>query len=163
MSNCVIKIFVEEGLETSLYGLGAEVLSYLYFFFSSFFATFLTYILYLSARLQLEFYSLLGKVNSPLKNHIPEVLASGIIYLENGTYKIVPWDGNRVPDVIAKCNFIPEEVKGDASPFGVWRKKQFEYRKAGLSTNKVISSAKYTSIWPYLITKRCQGKIYAEL
>lgn len=25
MSNCVIKIFVEEGLETSLYGLGAEV------------------------------------------------------------------------------------------------------------------------------------------
>lgn len=37
MSNCVIKIFVEEGLETSLYGLGAEVLSYLYFFFGSIF------------------------------------------------------------------------------------------------------------------------------
>lgn len=161
MSNCVIKIFVEEGLETSLYGLGAEVLSYLYSFFS--FAAFLTYILYLHARLQLEFYSLLGKVNSPLKNHIPEVLASGIIYLENGTYKIVPWDGNRVPDVIAKCSFIPEKVKGDASPFGVWRKKQFEYRKAGMSTNEAISSAEYTRIWPYLITKRCQGKIYAEL
>ncbi|KAK9930455.1 hypothetical protein M0R45_027492 [Rubus argutus] len=124
---------------------------------------FLTYILYLRARLQLEFYSLLGKVNSPLKNHIPEVLASGIIYLENGTYKIVPWDGNRVPDVIAKCSFIPEKVKGDASPFGVWRKKQFEYRKAGMSTNEAISSAEYTRIWPYLITKRCQGKIYAEL
>ncbi|XP_062026333.1 lysine-specific demethylase JMJ21-like [Rosa rugosa] len=135
MSNCVIKIFVEEGLETSLYGLGAE----------------------------LEFYSLLGKVNSPLKNHIPDVLASGIIYLENGTYKIVPWDGIRVPDVIANCNFIPENVKGDVSPFGVWRKKQFEYRKAGVSTNESISSAEYTRIWPYLITKRCKGKIYAEL
>ncbi|PRQ21771.1 hypothetical protein RchiOBHm_Chr7g0242931 [Rosa chinensis] len=111
----------------------------------------------------LEFYSLLGKVNSPLKNHIPDVLASGIIYLANGTYKIVPWDGKRVPDVIAKCNFIPEKVKGDVSPFGVWRKKQFEYRKAGVSTNESIRSAEYTRIWPYLITKRCKGKIYAEL
>ncbi|KAL6179441.1 hypothetical protein ACLB2K_050956 [Fragaria x ananassa] len=135
MSNCVIKIFVEEGLETSLYGLGAE----------------------------LEFYSLLDNLNSPLKNHIPDILASGIIYLENGTYKIIPWDGKRVPDVIAKCNFIPEKVKEDVSPFGVWRKKQYEYRKAGQSTEKSINSAEYTRIWPYLIMKRCKGKIYAEL
>ncbi|KAJ0959938.1 hypothetical protein J5N97_000295 [Dioscorea zingiberensis] len=93
MSNCVIKIFVEEGLETPLYGLGAE---------------------------------------SSL-------------------------------DLIANCNFIREKVKGDVSPFGVWRKKQFEYRKAGVSTNESVSLAEYTRIWPYLITKRCKGKIYAEL
>lgn len=35
-------------------------------------------------------------------------------------------------DVIAECNLIPEKDKDklDVSPFGAWRKKQFEYRKA---------------------------------
>ncbi|KAM0976760.1 hypothetical protein PS2_019360 [Malus domestica] len=137
LSDCVVKIFVEEGLETSLYGLGTE----------------------------LEFYNLLCKVNCPLKNHMPDVLESGIIYLENGVYRIVPWDGNMVPDVIARCNLIPEkfDVDGCPCPFGVWSKKQFNYRRAGMPIHETVSSPECSRIWPYLITKRCKGKIYAEL
>ncbi|KAE8731275.1 F-box protein [Hibiscus syriacus] len=63
MDEYVVKIFVEEGLESSIHGLGTE----------------------------LEFYNTLCEVNSPLKNHIPIVLASGILHLENGTYKIDSW------------------------------------------------------------------------
>ncbi|KAF3445888.1 hypothetical protein FNV43_RR11065 [Rhamnella rubrinervis] len=135
VADCAIKIFVEGGVEASFYGLGTE----------------------------LEFYSLLHEANSPLRNHIPEVLASGILYLENGSYKIVPWDGSRVPDVIAKCNLLPEKCKVDGFPFGVWGKKQYEYRKAGMSIHESISSARFKRIWPYIVTKRCKGKIFAQL
>ncbi|KAH7524352.1 hypothetical protein FEM48_Zijuj06G0110300 [Ziziphus jujuba var. spinosa] len=135
MSDCVIKIFVEDGPEASFYGLGTE----------------------------LEFYSLLRKANSPLQNHIPQVLASGILYCENGSYKIVPWDGSSVPDVIAKCNFLPEKCNVDVFPLGIWSKKHFEYRKAGISMYESNNSARFTRVWPYIITKRCKGKIFAQL
>ncbi|EXB75365.1 F-box protein [Morus notabilis] len=81
LGDCVVKIFVEDGLEASLYGLGTE----------------------------LEFHNLVNKANSPLQNHIPQVLGSGILYLENGSYKIVPWDGSTVPDVISKRNTLESE------------------------------------------------------
>ncbi|KAE8680533.1 hypothetical protein F3Y22_tig00111387pilonHSYRG00051 [Hibiscus syriacus] len=55
---------------------------------------------------QLEFYNTLCEVNSPLKNHIPTVLASGIMHLENGSYKIDSWDDKEVLDVLEKCNLI---------------------------------------------------------
>lgn len=135
MENHVIKIFVEGGLEDSLYGIGTE----------------------------LEFYNLLRKVNSPLKDHIPDVLASGILYLENGSYTVVPWDGKGVPDVISKSNLVPEKCKVDGYPFGVWNKKQIEYRKAGMSIHESSSSARCAGIWPYIVTKRCKGKIFAQL
>ncbi|KAJ0024694.1 hypothetical protein Pint_08371 [Pistacia integerrima] len=135
MADCVVKIFVEEGLESSLYGLGTE----------------------------LEFYSSLSKVNSPLKNHIPEILASGILYLENGTYKVVPWDGKGVPDAIGKCNLISWNYREDDFPFGIWSKKQFEYKRAGKSVCELKTSDGCTGIWPYVITKRCKGKIFAQL
>lgn len=112
---------------------------------------------------QLEFYDLLCKGNSPLKNHIPEVLSSGILYLESGAYKIVPWDGKKIPDVIAKCNLIPEMYQGNDFPFGVWSKKQFEFRKAGLWIYEPIEPAEPKNIWPYIITKRCRGKMFAQL
>ncbi|XP_050231074.1 lysine-specific demethylase JMJ21 isoform X2 [Mercurialis annua] len=130
-----VKIFVEGGLEASLYGLGAE----------------------------LEFYTILHKVNSPLKIYVPETLASGILYLENGTHKIVPWDGKVMPDVIGKCNLIPENNKEDEFPFGVWAKKLYELKTAGMSVNELTSPAGCTQIWPFIITKRCKGKIYADL
>lgn len=112
---------------------------------------------------QLEFYNLLCEGNSPLKNHIPEVLASGILYLENGAYKIVPWDGQKIPDVIAKCSLLPDMYRANDFPFGVWSKKQFEFRKAGISMHEPMGSAEPINIWPYIITKRCRGKMFAQL
>ncbi|KAL7190928.1 hypothetical protein ACSBR2_023074 [Camellia fascicularis] len=131
----VIKLYVEDGLEVSLHALGAE----------------------------LEFYSLLCKVDSPLKNHIPGVLASGILFIENGSYKIVPWDGKGVPNVIASCNLIPENSLEVDFPFGVWSKKKFEMKKARMSINELISSGDGSRIWPYIVTKRCKGKTFAGL
>ncbi|GAB4861269.1 hypothetical protein Ancab_036430 [Ancistrocladus abbreviatus] len=135
IAESVIKMYVERGLESSLYGLGTE----------------------------LEFYNLLQKVKSPLKDHVPEVLASGLIYLENGSYKVAPWDGKGLPEVIANCSFITEKYVNYSYPFGIWGKKLFEYRKAGMSAHELINSAGSTKIWPYIITKRCKGNIFAEL
>ncbi|TYH31063.1 hypothetical protein ES288_A01G143900v1 [Gossypium darwinii] len=135
MDEYVVKIFVEGGLEASILGLGTE----------------------------LEFYNTLCEVDSPLKKYIPTVLASGILHLENRSFEIDSWDGKKVPDVLAKCNLIPETGKGDVFPFGIRSKKLFEYRKAGLPESGPDSSAGSNSIWPYLITRRCKGKIYAQL
>ncbi|XP_043689976.1 F-box protein At1g78280-like [Telopea speciosissima] len=131
----VIKIYVEGGLEFSIHGLGTE----------------------------LEFYSLLYKVNCSLKDHIPSVLGSGILIYENGSYTTVPWDGNGVPDVIAKCNLVPGKSVADGYPFGVWSKQQFEYREAGISIHELVNSVACTKIWPYIITRRCEGDIFAHL
>ncbi|KAM7253241.1 hypothetical protein ACFE04_025859 [Oxalis oulophora] len=133
LSDFVVKIYVEAGLETSIYGLGTE----------------------------LEFYSELNKSKSALKNHVPEVLASGIIYLENDFYKIVPWDGTVVPDVLHECNLIPEICSESGFPFGVWSKMQFEYKKSMLTDES--TSAIKSKMWPYIIIKRCKGKIFGQL
>ncbi|KAL5705165.1 Lysine-specific demethylase jmj21 [Ranunculus cassubicifolius] len=131
-----IKIYVEGGLESSIHGLGTE----------------------------LEFYSLLHKVNSPLKGYIPDVLASGILFQENGSYGIALWDGKGVPDIIAKSNQVEEKkTTGSSFPFGVWSKKQLELKKAGMPLNESLSSVKFPNIWPYIITKRCKGEMFAEL
>ncbi|KAL2504282.1 F-box protein [Abeliophyllum distichum] len=135
VADYAIKIFVEGGLEASLYGLGTE----------------------------LEFYSLLHKVNSPLKNYIPDVLASGILRFENGSYTVLPWDGKGIPEVIANCNFISMKHKKIDYPFGVWSKKQFECQNAGMSPYELGNSGECSLIWPYIVTKRCRGEIFAEL
>ncbi|CAJ1974081.1 unnamed protein product [Sphenostylis stenocarpa] len=131
----VVKIFVEGGLEASLYGLGTE----------------------------LEFHSLLHEANSPLSKHIPNVLASGILYLENGSSTNSSWDGKGVPDVIMKNNLISRKCGVDDFSFGVWGKKQLEYRTAGMPVDGSGNLAGNSSIWPYVITKRCEGNMFAEL
>ncbi|KAJ1386188.1 Protein kinase-like domain superfamily [Sesbania bispinosa] len=135
VGNCVVKIFVEGGLEASLYCLGTE----------------------------LEFYSLLHEANSPLSKHIPKVFASGIVYLEDGSYTNSSWDGKGIPDVIAKSNLIRKKCDLDGFSFGVWGKKQLEYRNAGMPVNGSVSLPGHSSIWPYVITKRCEGNMFAEL
>lgn len=102
-------------------------------------------------------------MNSPLKNYIPGVLASGILLFENGLYTVFPWDGKGIPEVIASCNFISIIHKKTDFPFGVWSKKQFECQNAGMSPCESGNSGKCSLIWPYIVTKRCRGKIYAEL
>ncbi|XP_020092912.1 F-box protein At1g78280 isoform X3 [Ananas comosus] len=127
VSNYVIKIYVEGGLESTIHGFDTE----------------------------LEFYNLLYKVNSPLKEHVPDIVASGFIVHENGVYRTVPWNGKGLPEVIANC--FPEKVTSsdDCFSFGVWSKKQFELRRS-----EAVSE---TRIWPYLVTKRCKGDIFAHI
>ncbi|XP_077249906.1 transferases, transferring glycosyl groups isoform X2 [Tasmannia lanceolata] len=129
-----IKIYVEGGLESSIHSLGTE----------------------------LEFYGLLSKVKSPLRDHIPEVLASGILVHENDSYRTMPWDGKGVPDAISMGNFIFGNHMGDGFSFGVWSKTQFEFEKAG-NKNGPSNSTASTRTWPYIITKRCKGDIFAHL
>lgn len=101
-------------------------------------------------------------MNSPLRNHIPNVLSSGILYIENGLCKVQCWDGKGIPEVIA--NFRPIVEHGEADyPFGLWSKSQLDYTKAGMSLAELVSTGSGTTIWPYVITQRCKGKIYAQM
>lgn len=131
----VIKIFVEGGLEASLHGLGTE----------------------------LEFYRLLAKVSSPLKDHIPDFLASGFVILDNRAVKVESWDGREVPQLLSGCKPTLQIFKGNGFPFGLWSKKQYDYRTAGLLKYNSVNSDGCSKIWPYIITKRCKGKIFAQL
>ncbi|GFP93353.1 F-box protein at1g78280 [Phtheirospermum japonicum] len=131
----VIKIFVEGGVEASLYGLGTE----------------------------LEFHNLLSNQNSSLKNCIPSVLASGILLFENGSYRVLTWDGRGIPEVIASTNLVSLKPKEDDYPFGVWGKKQFEYQNAGKPLHESVDCGQRSSMWPYIVTKKCSGRIFADL
>ncbi|CAL9064525.1 unnamed protein product [Musa banksii] len=126
VSDYVIKLFAEGGLNSSIHSLGTE----------------------------LQFYHLLQHTNSSLKDHVPEVFASGLLSEENGFLKIFPWDGKGVPDVIANCKLIGDCMK-DSFPFGIWSKKKIELADAG--------SIPCTKMWPYIVTKRCKGDIFANL
>ncbi|KAG9144286.1 hypothetical protein Leryth_016938 [Lithospermum erythrorhizon] len=133
----VVKIFVEGGLEDSLYNLGTE----------------------------LEFYSLLDKVNSSLKKHIPDVFATGILSLENELFKVMTWDGKGVPELPSTCNVIPEEDRENLEyPFGISNKRKWEYKKAGLPPlHESLNYVGGSTTWPYIVTRRCNGKVFAEL
>lgn len=113
--------------------------------------------------LQLEFYRLLHEINSPLKKHIPSILANGIIYVEDGSFNNFTWDGKGVPDVISKSNLIKTKCDVHGFSFGVWGKKQLEYKNAGMEMDESDSLAGHSSIWPYMIIKRCEGKMFADL
>ncbi|XP_072972214.1 lysine-specific demethylase JMJ21 [Typha angustifolia] len=126
ISDNVIKIYTEGGFESAIHGQGTE----------------------------LEFYHLLGEVGSSLIEHVPDVVASGFLVVENGLHKAVPWDGKGVPEVIAK--FYPtKNCPQDCFPFGIWNKKIFELKNSGDFSS--------TKMWPYIVTKRCKGDIFAHI
>lgn len=132
----VVKIFVEDGLEASLHALVTE----------------------------LEFYSVMQKSDCSLKKHVPNILGSGMVFMEDGLYKAVAWDGKGVADVITKKSTIREPLSDCEYPFGIWSKKLFEYRKAGMTLDELVAcGGGKASVWPYIITKRCKGKIFADL
>lgn len=97
-----------------------------------------------------------------MKNYIPPVLASGILLSENGSYRVLPWDGRGVPEVIATCDLISIKHSDVDYPFGVWAKKDFEYQNAGRPLHESGNCGKNYLIWPYIVTKRCRGEIFAE-
>ncbi|KFK42213.1 hypothetical protein AALP_AA2G226200 [Arabis alpina] len=135
LSDYAIKLFVEGGLEQSMYGLGTE----------------------------LEFYDILGRADSSLKSHIPNVLASGILFFEKGSYKVVPWDGKRIPDIISSSNLeFDAAMMNSEFPFGIWNKTLREHRFQGKPPSDSFSSLS-SHVWPYIITQRCKGKIFGLL
>lgn len=163
MGNTVVKIFVEGGLEASLYGLGTEVLLYWHYVSIPYIVRISNFNIFFLYILQLEFQSRLHEANSPLSKHIPDVLASGIIYLENGSCTNLSWDGKGVPDIIVKNNITSRKCNVDDFSFGVWGRKQFEYKNAGMPVDESGSLAGNSYIWPYVITKRCAGNMFADL
>ncbi|KAL0878283.1 hypothetical protein Bca101_027989 [Brassica carinata] len=84
---------------------------------------------YLFSDYALEFYDILGRADSPLKSHIPHVLASGILYFEKGSYKVVPWDGKRIPDIFTTSNLdFDASMLNSEFPFGIWNKTLLQHR-----------------------------------
>ncbi|KAM0904304.1 hypothetical protein ACQ4PT_018096 [Festuca glaucescens] len=127
VSDNVIKIYAEGGLGYSAHGLGTE----------------------------LEFYELLRKVDSPLINHIPEIIASGFLVYEDGVYRTVPWDGKGMPDVLAKYYPLELSFANNCFPLGLWSKQQF-----GMDSSTDVSNK---PIWPYMVTRKCRGGIFAHV
>ncbi|VFQ79001.1 unnamed protein product [Cuscuta campestris] len=134
VSNEVIKILVEGGAEASLHSLGTE----------------------------LEFYGTLQKVGSPLKDHIPGVLASGILYIENGHCTVIPWNGKNVPEVNSTSLPVIEKSQQGDYPYGIWSKLQFDFKNVGMSPHE-LETSNNSKVWPYVVTQRCRGKILANL
>ncbi|CAN6479936.1 unnamed protein product [Victoria cruziana] len=133
-ANHVIKIYVEGGLEFSVNSLATE----------------------------LEFYSLLGRVQSPLKAHVPDVLASGFLFYENGAYRIFPWSGKQFPETLVDFVRRSGYSRLSHSEFGLWSKKKFEFRTAGINRS-VNDGSEGIKLWPYMITKKCKGDVFANL
>eukprot|EP01018_Ginkgo_biloba_P005286 Gb_12446 [translate_table: standard] len=133
----VIKLYVEGGLKSALHSLGSE----------------------------LEFYCLLHESGSPLIDYVPLVLASGILCYKDGCYESILWNGKGVPLMNAKCNLFGENNFPSDYSFSVWNKANVEISASGKSEPFADgnSSDADTSVWPYLITKRCKGEDFAHV
>ncbi|PKA49531.1 F-box protein [Apostasia shenzhenica] len=127
LSDFVIKIYVEGGLGYAIHGLGTE----------------------------LEFHSLLHSVNSSLMDHVPDVVASGILTFDGSGYETFAWNGRGVPEIIANSNLVHGGCRASEFPFGVWCKKQYEMENHG--------DHSYSSVWPYVVSRRCKGEIFAHV
>ncbi|TVU46770.1 hypothetical protein EJB05_06329 [Eragrostis curvula] len=104
---------------------------------------------------ELEFYDLLQRIGSPLINHIPEIIASGFLEYEDGVYRTVPWDGKGIPDVLAKHYPLEVSYAKSCFPLGLWSKQRF-----GVNNTSDISKR---PIWPYMVTRKCKGEIFARV
>ncbi|KAI5061372.1 hypothetical protein GOP47_0023877 [Adiantum capillus-veneris] len=106
---------------------------------------------------ELQFYSVVKKSGSPLRHVIPEIVASGIVYLEKGSYKAVAWDGQNEPN------------------YEIQKKNSFrsgEFHRA--RWNQAVLNPSYTD-WseedvpegrntqcPYIVTSKCDGQDLAH-
>lgn len=133
----VIKLYVEGGMESAVHSLGSE----------------------------LEFYNLLNNSGSSLINHVPQVLATGILCFNNGSYESVSWDGKGVPPIIAKLDLFTENSWSSHYSFSTWNKAYVEINTSGQkeSCHEENCFNTSTSVWPYLITKRCKGENFAHV
>ena len=152
VSDNVIKIYAEGGLGYSAHGLGTEVMLHWFCNLIKLNATLTILIPFL---MQLEFYDLLRKVGSPLVNHIPEIIASGFLVYEDGVYRTVPWNGKGMPDVLAKYYPLELSYANSCFPLGLWSKQQFGMDGSAESSNRPI--------WPYMVTRKCKGDIFAHV
>ena len=105
--------------------------------------------------LQLEFYDLLQKSGSPLINHIPEIIASGFLEYKDDSYRTVPWNGKGIPEILVKHYPLEVSYANSCFPLGLWSKQRF-----GMSSSADISDR---PIWPYMVTRKCKGDIFARM
>nr|GEW29830.1 F-box protein At1g78280 [Tanacetum cinerariifolium] len=66
-----------------------------------------------------EFYSVMQNSECTLKNHVLIIMASRLFFLENGSFKIVPWDEKGVPDVIEDHRIIQGTIADTEYPSGI--------------------------------------------
>lgn len=90
-------------------------------------------------------------------NHVPDIIASGFVLVDDtGCYRTFSWDGRGVPDIIANSTLVIRNDTADGFPFGIWSKKQFELESHGVNTC-------CSRIWPFMVYRRCEGDIFANL
>ncbi|KAK9069527.1 hypothetical protein SSX86_011431 [Deinandra increscens subsp. villosa] len=85
------------------------------------------------------------------------------IFVEDGLQTSIHALGTELEFYSIMQSTIDDNIQDTEYPFGIWSKKLFEYKKAGMSLEELVRSGGHANIWPYIITKRCKGKIFAEL
>ncbi|BBN10747.1 histone arginine demethylase JMJD6 [Marchantia polymorpha subsp. ruderalis] len=139
----VIKIYIQEGgPDASIEGLGSE----------------------------LNLYALLKESGSSLQQVIPEFVASGILYPVGDNYKAVSWDGTGDCSLVYKKD-MPAGKKRHRDSIKNANLRVRTKWSANSNALKVLNSTGCESgdeeeeikLWPYLITKRCEGTNLSEV
>ncbi|KAG0565056.1 hypothetical protein KC19_8G160000 [Ceratodon purpureus] len=124
-------------------------------------------------RSELQFYSLLNKTDSKLKDTIPSLVASGIVLPDDMDYKVQSWDGSGEFPVVYEGQSIGKKRQRDISEFdnSDCRTKLSEAEFARVSidknnfdkdpelpeSNSCIGEEDGPMFWPYIVQKRCDG------
>ena len=126
--------------------------------------------------MQLQFYSLLNKTGSKLRDTIPSLVASGIVLPNDMDYKIQPWDGSGEFPVVHEAQSIGKKRQRNISKFEKsmcktkWSATEFarisidesdydKYSQLSEPKSCIGRSAEKDDpvLWPYIVHKRCDG------
>lgn len=126
--------------------------------------------------MQLQFYSLLNKTDSKLRDSIPSLVASGIVLPDVMDYKVRPWDGSGEFPVIYEAQSMGKKRQRDSLEFdkGRCRTKwsETEFLKVSIGKNDDVEKSELPEsescigqsaeeedpmFWPYIVHKRCDG------
>jgi len=128
--------------------------------------------------MQLQFYSLLNKTDSKLRDTIPSLVASGIVLPDGIDYKVLPWDGSGEFPIVHEVPSNGKKRQRDISEVDKsrcrtkWSKTEFS--RASIDESNDDEDSEYPEskncgrqtaeeedliFWPYVVQKRCDGSI----
>lgn len=117
--------------------------------------------------MQLQFYSLLNKTDSKLRDTIPSLVASGIVLPDGIDYKVQPWDGSGEFPIVHEVPSIGQKRQRDISEVDESRcrtkRSETEFTRVSIDKNnddgRQMAEEDDPIFWPYVVQKRCDGSI----
>lgn len=128
--------------------------------------------------MQLQFYSLLNKADSKLRDTIPCLVASGIALPDGIDYKVQPWDGSGEFPTVHEVPSIGKKRQRAISAVDRSRCRtklsETEFGRVSIDENNDNEDSEHPEstncdpqrdeeddpiFWPYVVQKRCDGSI----